>query len=71
MCTNNCDYKGSDEIIASAMGRRNLLKTNAFVLHGMVLQASSVQLFNTKMVLESQDLFILQSLCCLGDLFIR
>ena len=53
------------------MGRRNLLKTNAFVLHGMVLQASSVQLFNTKMVLESQDLIVLPDLCCLGDLFIK
>ena len=65
MCTNNSDYKGSDEIIASAMGRRNLLKTNAFVLHGMVLQASSVQLFNTKRILESQDTFVLSDLCCL------
>ena len=59
MCTNNSDYKGSDEIIASAMGRRNLLKTNAFVLHGMVLQASSVQLFNNYKILESRDSFAL------------
>ena len=43
MCTNNSDYKGSDEIIASAMGRRNLLKTNAFVLRTLVWCCMQVQ----------------------------
>ena len=43
MCTNNSDYKGSDEIIASAMGRRNLLKTNAFVLRTLVWCCKQVQ----------------------------
>ena len=72
MCANNSDYKGQTKLLRLYLdcvcyGSSEFVKDKCIctTYSGMVLQASSVQLFSTEMVLESQDPFVLLDLCCL------